>query len=112
MKVLATLFGVLILAAPVYAQLDAADAPPTRIDVTSFNALRAEGKARIVESRANEIVVGYKQWDLNQATRGALVELPERVTAQPRQELLDRKAALQAQIAQIDALLAAAPAPR
>jgi hypothetical protein len=106
MKVLATLLGVLILAAPLYAQLDAAEAPPTRIDVTSFNALRAEGKARIVESRATEIVVGYKQWDLNQATRGALVELP------PRQELLDRKAALQAQIAQIDALLAAAPAPR
>ena len=63
------------------------------------------GKARIVENNNENIIVGIKKYDLEQAQEGVLVELPEEITTYPKKELNDAVVSLQEQIDNIGEFL-------
>lgn len=62
--------------------------------------------ARVVDVTDENIVIAYRQWDLEQAKVGVLVEIEEQVASHSKADLLARKAALQEEIDAIDAFLA------
>ncbi len=78
------------------------------INIKEFNQKQSKvpSLARIIEKDATRKVVAYKEWDLNQAKLGKLVELPEQVVVQTIKELEDRKIELQNEIVEIDKFLA------
>ena len=76
------------------------------VEIKDFNSKQALGIARVLEKTNENIVVAYKQWDMEKAKVGELIEKSEEVSIQNIKELQDRKVELQKQIAEIDAFLA------
>ena len=76
------------------------------VDLKDFNDKKAKGLARVLEITDDNIVVAYKDFDLQKAAVGELVELPEQVKVQSKEELTKQIATLQAQIDEINAFLA------
>jgi hypothetical protein len=75
------------------------------INIQDFNSKKEKGLARVIEVTDENIIVAYKQFDLEQAKMGIIAELPEEVSVQSLKELNDQKASLQAGIDVIDSLL-------
>lgn len=75
------------------------------VNIKEFNEKKEKGLARVLEITDENVVVAYKQYDLEKAKVGELVELPEEVSVQSIKELTDSKAGLQAQIDEIDSFL-------
>lgn len=76
------------------------------IDIKNFSELKVKKLARVIEITDENIVVAYKQFDLEQAKLGVLKEKAEEVAVQNKKELVGRKVKLLAEIAEIDAFLA------
>ena len=76
------------------------------VEIKDFNSKQVLGLARVLEKTEENVVVAYKQWDLEKAKVGELVEKSEEVAVQSIKELQDRKVELQKQIDEIDAFLA------
>ncbi len=76
------------------------------VNIKEFNEKKAKGLARILEVTDENIVVSFKQYDLEKAKVGEIAELPEEVAVQSKSELANTKAGLQAQIDEIDTFLA------
>lgn len=76
------------------------------VNIKEFNEKKALNLARILEVTEENVVVAYKQFDLEQAKLGVLVEKAEEVAVQSKSELKTLKASLQSQIAEIDTFLA------
>ena len=68
------------------------------INIKDFNEKSAKGLARILEVTDDNIVVAYKDYDLEKAKIGEVVELPEQIAVQSKAELLAQNETLQAQI--------------
>lgn len=75
------------------------------IDIKTFSEKLNKGLARVLEKTDENIIVAYKQYDMEKAKVGEIVELPEEVSVQSIKELTDSKASLQAQIDEIDSFL-------
>ena len=76
------------------------------VEIKDFNSKQALGLVRVLEKTDENVVVAYKQWDMEKAKFGELVEKTEEVAVQNIKELQDRKVELQKQIDEIDAFLA------
>lgn len=79
------------------------------MDISSFKERQAKDLVRVVEATPDRIVLAYKQFDLAKASLGELAELPETVHIQKKQELLDRRTALQKEINNINEILLCLP---
>ena len=75
------------------------------INIKEFNDKLSKNLCRVLEITDENIVVAYKQYDLEKAKVGELIELPEEVSVQSIKELNDSKAGMQAQIDEINAFL-------
>ena len=75
------------------------------INVKEFNEKKEKGLARVLEITNENIIVAFKQYDLEKAKIGELVELPEQVSAQSIEELQNRKTTLLEEISDIDSFL-------
>ena len=76
------------------------------VNIKEFLDLKAKALARILEVTPENIVVAFKQFDLEQAKSGVLVEKPEEVAVQSKKGLNDQLTQLQSQIDEIKAFLA------
>lgn len=75
------------------------------VNIADFNEKKSKGLVRILETTNENIVVAYKQYDLEKAKMGEVEELPEEVSVQNIQELKDQKESLQKQIDEINSFL-------
>jgi signal recognition particle receptor subunit beta len=75
------------------------------VNIEDFNQKKVKGLVRILETTEDNIIVAYKQFDLEKAKEGEVEELPEEVSIQSIQELKDQKESLQKQIDEIDSFL-------
>lgn len=76
------------------------------IDLKNFTELQAKKLARVLQITPENIVVAYKQFDLEQAKLGVLVAKPEEVATQSKKELGEQLVQLEKQVAEIKAFLA------
>ena len=61
------------------------------VEIKDFNSKQALGLVRVLEKTDENVVVAYKQWDMEKAKFGELVEKTEEVAVQNIKELQDRK---------------------
>ncbi|MEI6532461.1 MAG: hypothetical protein WCO06_01335 [Candidatus Roizmanbacteria bacterium] len=68
------------------------------VNIKDFLTKKELGLSRILEVTSDNIVVAYKSFNMEKAKLGEVVELPEEVSVQSKEELVKANAVLQAQI--------------
>lgn len=75
------------------------------INSKELNEKIAKGLGRVIEVTNENIIVAYKQFNMEEARLGIIVELPEEIATQSKKELIDEIAKLEIQVAEMKAFL-------
>lgn len=76
------------------------------INSKELNEKIAKGLGRVIEVTNENIIVAYKQFNMEEARLGIIVELPEEIATQSKKELIDEIAKLEIQVAEMKTFLA------
>jgi hypothetical protein len=75
------------------------------IDIKTFVQLKEKGLARVVDKTNENIILAFKEFDLEKARVGELEEKDEQVQVQSIKEIETRKTDLENEISELDSFL-------